>query len=280
MAAAKKKKSDLSKLRILVTNDDGIGADGLVVLEAIARTLSDDVWIVAPELEQSGASHSLTLNMPVRLRKLADKRFAVSGTPTACVLVAVQEVLPKFAAANSNKSGGKKAKPFDLVLSGVNRGSNAGDDVTYSGTIAAAMEGTVLGIPSVALSQQCEDRDNPKWDVAKKYAPKLIAALIDAGWPKDTLMNLNFPDIAPAKVKGVHLCPQGKRRVGVALTGRLDVKGRPYYWLGGERDNTADRPGVDIDLLYKGHVTITPLRLDLTDYKTLEALRPAIKAVK
>jgi 5'-nucleotidase len=275
MAAAKKKSLDLSKARILVTNDDGIGADGLVVLEAIARSLSDDVWVVAPELEQSGASHSLTLHMPVRLRKLADKRFAVSGTPTDCVLVAVQEVLPKFGAAK-----GKKAKPFDIVLSGVNRGSNAGDDVTYSGTIAAAMEGTVLGIPSVALSQQTEDRDSPKWEVAKKYAPKLIAALVKAGWPADTLMNLNFPDIAPAKVKGVHLCPQGKRRVGVALTGRVDMKGRPYYWLGGDRDNTADRPGVDIDLLYKGHVTITPLRLDLTDYKTLEALRPAIKAIK
>jgi 5'-nucleotidase len=270
-----------SGLRILVTNDDGINADGLVALEAIARTLSDDVWIVAPELEQSGASHSLTLHMPVRLRKLGDKRFAVSGTPTDCVLVAIQEVLPSFGAPAAKKGAKKaKAKPFDLVLSGINRGSNAGDDVTYSGTIAAAMEGATLGVPSIALSQQCEDRDNPNWEVGKKLAPKLIKTLLSEGWPDNNLININFPDCAPGKVKGIRLCPQGKRRVGVALTGRMDVKNRPYFWIGGDRDNTADRPGVDIDLLYKGYVTVTPLCLDLTDYKTMEGLRPAIRKLQ
>ncbi len=265
-----------TKPRILLTNDDGIAADGLVALEAIAKTLSDDVWIVAPELEQSGAGHSLSLHSPVRLRKLGERRFAVSGTPTDCVLVAIQEVLPH----HSGVKGKAKHKPFDLVLSGVNRGSNAGDDVTYSGTIAAAMEGTILGVPSMALSQLCEDRDNPRWDIAKKFAPKIIKELVKAGWPKGTLINLNFPDCPAAKVKGIRLCPQGKRNVGVALTGRVDVKGRQYFWLGGERDNTADRPGVDIDLLYNGYVTITPLHMDLTDYKTMEDLRPAIRPLQ
>jgi 5'-nucleotidase len=268
---------DLAKARILVTNDDGINAEGLVVLESIARSLSDDVWVVAPELEQSGAAHSLSLHMPVRLRQLAPKRFAVTGTPTDCTLVAVQEVLPKYGAPKSKKG---KAKPFDLVLSGVNRGSNAGDDVTYSGTIAAAMEGAILGVPSIALSQLCEDRDNPRWEVAQSFAPKVIRTLVEAGWPDNTIINLNFPDCLPSKVKDIRLCPQGKRNVGVALTGRMDVKNRPYFWIGGERDNTADRPGVDIDLLYKGYVTITPLCLDLTDYKTMEDLRPAVRALQ
>lgn len=264
----------LTGARILVTNDDGISAEGLGVLESIARTLSDDVWVVAPEQEQSGVAHSLTLHLPVRLRQISEKRFAVTGTPTDCVLLAIQEVLPKHGGK------GKAAKPFDLVLSGVNRGSNAGDDVTYSGTVAAAMEGTVLGVPSMALSQLCEDRDNPRWEVAEKFAPKIISALVDAGWPANNLININFPDCAPDEVKDICLCPQGKRNVGVALTGRMDVKNRPYFWIGGERDNTADRPGVDIDLLYSGYVTITPLCMDLTDYKTMEDLRPAMRALQ
>lgn len=262
----------LSAARILVTNDDGLNAEGLAVLEKIARSLSSDVWVVAPELEQSGVAHSLSLHMPVRLRQLEERRFAVTGTPTDCVLMAVQEVLPKH--------GGKGKKPFDLVLSGVNRGSNAGDDVTYSGTVAAAMEGTVLGVPSMALSQLCEDRDHPRWEVAEKYAPGIISALFDAGWPANNLININFPDCEPDSVKDVCLCPQGKRNVGVALNARVDVKNRPYYWIGGDRDNTADRPGVDIDLLYSGHVTITPLCMDLTDYKTMEDLRPAVRPLQ
>jgi 5'-nucleotidase len=262
----------LSGARILVTNDDGISADGLVVLESIARSLSDDVWVVAPEQEQSGAGHSLSLHLPVRLRKIDARRFAVSGTPTDCVLMALQEVLPN----HSGVKGKQKHKPFDLVLSGVNRGSNAGDDVTYSGTIAAAMEGALLGVPSVALSQVCEDRENPRWDVAKKYGAPLIRKLASVGWPTNTIININFPGCALSKVKGVTLCPQGKRRVGVALSERKDLKGRSYFWIGGDRDNTADRPGVDLDLLYRGHVAVTPLCLDLTDYKTMETLRKAV----
>jgi len=249
--------------RILVTNDDGIAAHGLVVLENIARALSDDIWVCAPEQEQSGASHSLSLHLPVRLRKLAEKRFAVSGTPTDCVLLALQQAVPV------------NEKPVKIVLSGVNYGSNAADDVTYSGTVAAAMEGTILGVPSIALSQLVEDGTEPYWETAQTHAPDLIKKLVAAGWPRNTLININFPHCPPDKVKGIRVCPQGKRKVSVALTPRLDVKGRPYYWIGGERDNTPDKAGVDIDFLHNGYITVTPLILDLTDYPTIDHLRAA-----
>ena len=245
---------------ILVSNDDGINARGIEVLERIARKISDDVWVVAPEHEQSGASHSLTLHIPVRVREIAEKRFATSGTPTDCVLLALQQIMPK------------KTK-VDLILSGINRGSNAADDITYSGTVAAAMEGTILGVPSIALSQLFEDGEKIHWDTAEKHGPALIKKLMKAGWPKGTLININFPDVAPGKVKGIRVSPQGKRRVSVGLVGRKDLRGRPYYWIGGERDNTAERANTDVDLLHKGYITVTPLTMDLTDYPTLERLR-------
>lgn len=252
----------LANSRILITNDDGIHAPGLEILENIARVLSEDIWIVAPEQEQSGASHSLSLHDPVRMRQLGPKRFAVAGTPTDCVLLALQQAVPV------------KEQPVKLILSGVNRGSNAADDITYSGTVAAAMEGTLLGVPSIALSQLFEDNSGePIWETTQAHAPALIKKLAAAGWPRNTLINLNFPNCKPDEVKGIRVCPQGKRKVSVALTPRLDVKGRPYYWIGGERDNTADKPGVDVELLHNGYITVTPLNLDMTDYATIEHIR-------
>ena len=252
-----KKKNN--ELRILVTNDDGISAPGLEVLERIAHALSKDVWVVAPEQEQSGAGHSLTLHTPVRVRKISAKRFAVMGTPTDCVLLALKQIIPK--------------KPkVTLVLSGVNRGANAGDDVTYSGTIAAAMEGCILGVPSVALSLLYDDVEKIQWATAEKHAPVILKKLLQKPWPKDTLINLNFPDITHAKVKGVKVCAQGKRLMNIKLSERVDLKGRPYYWLGGDRDNTPEKPNVDLDFLAKGYITVTPIGLDLTDYKTLAVL--------
>ncbi len=158
-------------MRILVTNDDGIHSPGLSVAEKIARSLSDDVWVVAPENEQSGASHSLTLASPLRLRQIEDKRFAVSGTPTDCVMMACLHIL--------------KAEPPALVLSGVNWGSNLADDVTYSGTIAGAMEGCALNIPSIALSQCYEEgeRHAIDWSAGEAHGPATVAALVKAGWP-------------------------------------------------------------------------------------------------
>src|SRR5271156_6483907 len=185
-------------MRILVTNDDGIHAPGLVSAEKIAHGLSDDVWVVAPETEQSGASHSLTLTMPLRLREVEKKRFAVTGTPTDCVMMACAEIL--------------KDQPPALVLSGVNRGSNLADDVTYSGTIAGAMEGCALGIPSIALSQ-CYDEGNRHaidWSAGEAHGAETVRQLVAAGWPAGTLINVNFPGCAAASVKGVKVVPQGK----------------------------------------------------------------------
>jgi 5'-nucleotidase len=247
--------------RILVTNDDGINADGLKVLERIARVISSDVWVVAPESEQSGAAHSLTLHLPVRVRKISPRRFAVSGTPTDCVLLALKEIIPV------------KRKPVTLVLSGVNRGSNVGDDVTYSGTVAAAMEGANLNVPSIALSLKYENPEKIQWETAQENAPELIKKLLAEGWPKNTLININFPDCPKDKVKGIQLCAQGKRIVNIKLSGRTDPKGRPYFWLGGERDDTPEKNGVDVDYLQNNHITITPISMDLTNYKVMEKLR-------
>ena len=169
-------------MRILLTNDDGIHADGLAVLERIAAKFTDDVWIVAPETDQSGLAHSLTLNEPLRLRRIGPKRFALKGTPTDCVIMAVRELMDS---------------PPDLLLSGVNSGQNIGDDVTYSGTVAGAMEGTLLGVRSIALSQAYSYFDGTRvmpWDVVETHAPDIIAKLIETEFPAKTLVNINFPN--------------------------------------------------------------------------------------
>ncbi len=253
--------------KILLSNDDGINADGLRALERIAQAISDDIWVVAPETEQSGAGHSLTLHLPVRVRKIEARRFAVSGTPTDCVLLALKQIIPA------------KQKPT-LLLSGVNRGSNVGDDVTYSGTVAAAMEGTVLNIPSIALSLLTEDSEKAHWETAEKFAPEIIKKLIAVGWAENTLINLNFPNCAASKVRGVKVCSQGKRMMTVKLSERADPKGRPYFWLGGDRDNTPEKTGVDIDFLENGYITVTPINMDMTDYKALERITAAIDSAQ
>lgn len=249
-----------SKPRILLSNDDGINAPGLKVLEKIAKKLSDDIWIVAPEQEQSGASHSLTLHVPVRVRKISARKYAISGTPTDCVLLAAREIL----------AGSKKK--IDLVLSGVNRGSNVGDDITYSGTCAAAMEAAQLGIPAVALSQLFYDGKALHWETAEAFAPKVIKTLLKEQIPPNTFINLNFPACKPEAVKDIACAPQGKRKVSVALTLRKDPRGRPYYWLGGDRDDATDDPNVDIARLTAGYVTVTPVQMDMTDYRTLKKI--------
>src|SRR5215469_7975012 len=186
-------------MRILLTNDDGVHAYGLDVLEEIARSFSDDIWIVAPETDQSGVSHSLSLNDPLRLREIGPRRFAVKGTPTDCVIMGARHIIPD-------------GKP-DLVLSGVNRGRNAAEDVTYSGTVAGAMEGAVLGIPSFALSQayHAGTRHSPHWETAAQFGPELIRRVLETGIPRDVLVNVNFPDCAPEEVQGVAVATQGKR---------------------------------------------------------------------
>ncbi len=249
-------------MRILVTNDDGINAPGLTVLKQIAQQLSDDVWIVAPESEQSCAGHSLSLRRPLRIRSLTPTHYAVDGTPTDCVLLAVKEIM-------------KDHRP-DLVLSGVNRGSNLGEDVTYSGTVAAAMEGTLLDIPSIALSQSISLDKPVHWDVPYRYAPRLITAILAAGVPDNTLININFPDLSPDAVKGVKTVPQGKRKLGDNLYRNTDPEGKPYYWIGPVRNIAKDPKGSDLEAITDGYVSVTPIYLDLTNHAVLTGLKPVL----
>ncbi len=253
----------LRNVRILVTNDDGIGAQGIKVLERVARTLSDDVWVCAPEAERSGAGHSLTLHRPLRLRQLSPKRFAVSGTPTDSVLLALHHVLLDH--------------PPDLVLSGVNRGGNIGEDITYSGTVAAAMEATLLGVPAIALSQYVgEGRRKVHWPTAETNAPPLIRKLCKAGWPKGVLININFPDLAAGDVKGVVVADQGQRKIGENLDRRVDPRGRPYYWIGALRNESSPRKGSDLEVVGDGYIAVTPVHLDLTHRPSLGDLRKVL----
>jgi 5'-nucleotidase len=241
-------------VRILITNDDGIHAPGLSACEEIARELSDEVWIVAPESDQSGVSHSLSLNDPLRLREVGKRHFAVKGTPTDCVIMGARHILP--------------AMP-DLLLSGVNRGRNCAEDVTYSGTVAGAMEGTVLGIPSFALSQAyaVSTKRLPHWQTAIKHAPDLIRKVLAAGMPRDVLVNVNFPDCPPDEVAGVAITVQGKRDQELLhIDARNDGRGNPYYWIAFGRGGIAGATqGSDLAALNEKRIAVTPLRLDLTD---------------
>src|SRR5215469_16877927 len=249
-------------MRILVTNDDGIHAPGIAVAEKIARALSDDVWVFAPEMEQSGASHSLTLTMPLRLRAISERRYAVTGTPTDCVMMACLQVL--------------KAKPPELILSGVNWGSNLADDVTYSGTIAGAMEGCALGIPSIAISQSyfSETEGDTPWACAEQHAPALIKRLVEIGWPEDVLININFPACTPQDVKGTDITRQGKRDLQTAaLERRIDARGRPYFWIGFKRVRSNPPAGTDLRAIYEKRISVTPLHLNLTELRVMETLR-------
>jgi 5'-nucleotidase len=242
-------------MRILVTNDDGINAPGLDVCAEIARALSDDVWVVAPEFDQSGVSHSLSLNDPLRMRTVDERRFAIKGTPTDCVIMGVCHILD--------------GKPPDLILSGVNRGQNAAEDVTYSGTIAGALESTILGIPAFALSQaySAANRQNPFWETARTHGPGIIRKVLDKGIPRDVLVNVNFPDCTPDQVQGVAVTTQGKRdQEWLRIDARQDGRGNPYYWIAFSRGpRPPSRNGTDLRALTDHWISVTPLRIDMTD---------------
>ncbi len=233
----------------------------------IARTLSDDIWVVAPETEQSGASHSLTLTLPLRLRQAGHQRYALSGTPTDCVMMAgihlLQDHLP------------------DLVISGVNRGFNVADDVTYSGTVAAAMEGTVLGIPSIAMSQALGGRDDEDaiWACAERHGPPLVKRLIEIGWPEGVLLNINFPPLAPSKVTRIAVTAQGQRDQSMLrLDERVDARGRTYFWVGFKRIFTDPERGTDLHAVAEGCISVTPLHMDLTEHRERHRLSEQLES--
>ncbi len=247
-------------MRILLTNDDGIHAPGFAVLEEIARSISDDVWVCAPAEEQSGAGHSLTLNHPVRLRQLGDKRYSVTGTPTDSVMLALRTVL-------------EDRKP-DLILSGVNRGANLADDITYSGTASAAMEGALAGIRSIALSQVLQrDTDHEPFAAARAFGAKVIGKLLDAPFGDRTFVNVNFPPLPAEKVKGIRAVRQGFHDYsrGSVVEGR-DPRGLTYYWFGLHAiEHTLDH-GTDLEAIDEGFVSVTPLQLDLTQHSLLSVI--------
>ena len=252
-------------MRILVTNDDGIEAEGLAALERIAAQVGDEVWVVAPETEQSGTSRALTLSEPLRVRRVNARRWAVAGTPTDCVTLAVHELMPD--------------KP-DLVLSGVNRGQNVAEDVTMSGTVAGAIEGMALGVPAIALSQAMQyfhDEVVAHYETAEAYAPGIVKKLLDAGWPDDVVINLNFPGRPPADVTEVEVTRQGFRDVQTRyLDKRTDLRGRDYYWIGYKALPSKPSDGTDLRAIYDGRISVTPLHIDLTHMKTVHDLKAVL----
>ncbi len=260
------KTDKLSNARILVTNDDGIHADGIRLLEEIAKKLSDDVWVVAPETEQSGVGHGLSLHNPLRYHQLTERKIAVRGTPTDCVLFAYEKILNRR---------------VDLVLSGINRGCNLAEDITHSGTVAGAMEGVLCGVPAIALSLMF-DMDNPQavihWETPLAYAADIIRDIARSGIAAGVMVNINFPDCTPEECKGIKLAHTGRRNIGKQLDERYDLKGRPYYWIHWGADAMKEAAvGSDLRAIAENYIAVTPINLDLTDYKLLETMRLSLE---
>jgi 5'-nucleotidase len=248
------------KHRILITNDDGIHSPGLDLLEQIARDITDDVWVVAPDGERSGAGHSVSISNPIRMRQLAPQRYQVGGTPTDCVLMALWQFMTDG--------------PPTVVLSGINSGANLGEDLTYSGTIAAAMEGTQLGIRSIALSQIRPPGGVADYAPAQRYAPDLVRRLLALeDWPAGSFININFPDCPPDEVSGVRLTTQGQRPPGsFTIDPRIDARGQPYFWVKISYPEHAAPSGTDLDAVAARAIAVTPVRMDMTDHGWKERL--------
>jgi len=249
-------------VKILLTNDDGVRADGLQALRRIAAGLSGDVWVCAPETEQSAASRGVSLDNPVKLRKLDGRIFCVSGTPTDSVIVAMRDLLADH--------------PPDLVLSGVNRGQNLAEDITFSGTVAGALQGMQMGVPSIALSlaRGFQGARGAVWETAECHAPGLIQDLLAVGWPRKTILSINFPDCDPDAVRGVQITRQGHRDFQMSnIDKRSHPRGGHYFWLtyGAERSNPPQ--GTDLRAIYDGYISVTPLHTDLTHTETLADLQ-------
>lgn len=243
-------------MNILCTNDDGYLATGIRVLAESARDLGA-VTVVAPDREQSATSHSLTLHHPLRARRTMDGTWVVDGTPTDCVILAVNELVP--------------GRP-DVCISGVNHGPNMGEDVLYSGTVAAAMEATVIGIPSVALSYTGEHYEELEgWGEVLRAI--LRGILQDHPFPGDTLFNVNLPPVAPADVRGIRVTSLGRRRYSESITRAKDPQGKEYFWIGGGVAEWRGSPDSDFQAVEDGFVSVTPLHLDLTNYRLLEEVR-------
>jgi 5'-nucleotidase len=249
-------------LRILITNDDGMHAKGIKLLEEIARQITDDIWVVAPAEEQSGKGHALTYRDPLRLKEISDRHYTVNGTPTDCVIIALRKLLHD--------------QLPDFVLSGVNNGENIGESITHSGTIGAAMEATLHGVKAIALSQVSMECYPTDWSVTKAYGAAVLKKIIAQDWPSNTLLNVNFPHVTEEKVKGIRVVRHGRRSEMGGMVECIDPRGQPYYWVGvlhNERNAPEDS---DLYAAINGYVTITPISMDLTDYRALGELESTL----
>ena len=244
---------------ILVTNDDGIDSEGLLVLRSALSSVGE-VVVIAPSHNWSATGHSKTMHRSLRADRVALRDGALGyrtdGTPSDCVALGVLGL-----------DGGKP----DLVVSGINKGANMGDDITYSGTVSAAMEGTILGIPSIAVS--LASRNNFRFEVAAEFAVRVARRILRRGLPNDTLLNINVPNVPEEEVHGVKVTRQGKRIYGDAIVEKRDPRGRKYYWIGGDAQNCQDIPGSDLEAVEQGWISVTPIHLDLTNYAFMRKLR-------
>lgn len=236
--------------RILLTNDDGIHSEGLQVLE---QTLSEvgDVFVVAPAAEMSGASHSLTLSRPLRIRQVDERHWSVDGTPTDCVTLALHQILPEDQLPH-------------LCVSGINHGGNLGDDATYSGTVAGALEATILGVPGLAISLVARDHFN--FTDAARFALMAVRKILSEGLPEGTLLNMNVPQ---GEIRGVKVTRQGIKNARPVITEHIDPRGKPYFWIGEQYFRSNAEDGTDYRAIEDGYVSITPLKSDMTDHGAL-----------
>ncbi|WP_427450986.1 5'/3'-nucleotidase SurE [Litorimonas sp. WD9-15] len=248
-------------MKILLTNDDGVNARGISVLREIALQISGDVWTCAPDTEQSAASRGVSLHNPVRLKKIDERIYSVTGTPTDSVIVAMKALMPD--------------SPPDLILSGVNRGQNLAEDVTFSGTVAGALQGMQMGVPSVALSlaRGFQGASSLPWETALAHGPQVLRDLLDKGWAKNVVPNVNFPDTPVDGVKGVQFTRQGHRDFQMTGVDRRDhPRGGDYFWLTYGAKKSDPPQGTDLRAIYDGYVSITPLHTDLTHEDSLAKL--------
>ncbi len=237
--------------RVLLVNDDGIDAPGLVMLERLVRTITDDIWVVAPDEERSGAGHSFSTTLPVRVKQRDERHFAVKGTPTDCALLAIYELI-------------EGARP-DVLISGINRGPNVAEDITYSGTASAAMEGALLGIPAIALSQFFRPPAPVQWEAAELYAVDVIERLLCFDWSPGMFINVNFPECAASEVAGMRITSQGQRPPGAFIPERrVDARHIPYYWVRIMLPDGGHAHGNDLQAMLDREISITPMQLDMT----------------
>ncbi len=241
--------------RILVTNDDGVQSTGLAVLAKALAKLGE-VWVVAPDRERTAVAHAVTLHKPLRVQQIGKRAYAINGTPVDCVNLALLNIMPK--------------RPH-LVVSGINRGVNLGDDVLYSGTVSAAVEGTILGIPSLAVSQ--EGREEFHFETGAQYALRVARLILQRGLPEETLLNLNIPDRPPRAVTAVRVTCLSRRRFDNPIIEKIDPHGRKYYWIAGSRVSWSRNKDADHEAIEEGAVSLTPIHLDSTHYGVLEHLR-------